>query len=170
MVALRVREEVVAKWLGLPTKNHRESHYRGTMLLGAKANPNFPKSIVLASGSPRRKEILGELLHLQFGIVKSTFAEDLDKVRLLVALHCAVCCLCLTATFSFSCSSLTFFYCCMCCCLHARGTHCPYLSHSLPVTGITPPALTNAAPSLRTLPALLLPEHATPSTLLARLG
>merc|ERR1712166_186591 len=59
-------------------KSANARHCR-TMLLGAKANPNFPKSIVLASGSPRRKEILGELLHLQFDIVKSTFAEDLDK-------------------------------------------------------------------------------------------
>eukprot|EP00657_Telonema_sp_P-1_P002083 TRINITY_DN14986_c0_g1_i1.p2 TRINITY_DN14986_c0_g1~~TRINITY_DN14986_c0_g1_i1.p2 ORF type:complete len:201 (-),score=56.88 TRINITY_DN14986_c0_g1_i1:39-641(-) len=47
------------------------------MLLALKEHPKFPKTIVLASGSPRRAEILGENLGLEFRICKSTFAEDL---------------------------------------------------------------------------------------------
>lgn len=46
------------------------------MLLPYKSHPKFPSSIVLASGSPRRAEILRNNLQLEFSVVKSTFAED----------------------------------------------------------------------------------------------
>ncbi len=36
-------------------------------------------NIILASGSPRRKEILNDLLKLKVNIVPSTFEENLDK-------------------------------------------------------------------------------------------
>jgi len=37
--------------------------------------------LVLASGSPRRKEILNDILGLRVRVVASTFEEDLDKSK-----------------------------------------------------------------------------------------
>ena len=38
-------------------------------------------NIILASGSPRRKEILNDLLNLRVSIIPSTFEENLDKSK-----------------------------------------------------------------------------------------
>jgi hypothetical protein len=49
-----------------------------SMLLD-KINLLQTANIILASGSPRRKEILNDLLKLKVNIIPSTFEENLDK-------------------------------------------------------------------------------------------
>ena len=46
-----------------------------------KLNVLRAAKLVLASGSPRRKEILNEILGLDVRVVPSTFAEDLDHSK-----------------------------------------------------------------------------------------
>ena len=54
---------------------------RGAVMLIDKIPLLQTANIILASGSPRRKEILNDILKLQVQVIPSTFEENLDKSK-----------------------------------------------------------------------------------------
>ena len=68
-------------WLPGALRKCRGSGQAQTAMLLDKVPALKRADLVLASGSPRRKEILNELLGLGVRVVASTFEEDLDKSK-----------------------------------------------------------------------------------------
>ena len=60
---------------------HNQSTQVSAMLSTQDADNVRAARVILASGSPRRVEILNDILGLQATVVPSTFLEDLDKSK-----------------------------------------------------------------------------------------